>query len=68
MTYYKAIEEAREAATREGNKINYVVFEYLPKHWWSRSKYGYTPAFHFTQFITSAVVRLTITPNGTITQ
>ena len=68
MTYYKAIKAAREAATREGNKVTYVVFEYLPKHWWSRSKYGYTTCGRFAQFIPSAVIRLTVLSNGTIHQ
>ena len=71
MTYYKAIKAARKEATREGNQINYVVFEYLPKHWWNRSKYGYTTYGRFAHFITPlapAVIRLTILPNGAITQ
>ena len=68
MTYYEAIRTARELAVR--NEIGYTVFEYVPKHWWNRTHYGYMGQHRYSCDLPREphVVRLTITPNGTITQ
>ena len=68
MTYYKAIEAAREAAKK--CKDNYVVFRYPSEHWYKRWEYDYDLALIYETLLSeSSVVKLlTITPDSTIAQ
>ncbi len=68
MTYYEAIKTSRELAVK--GKIWYVVFEYVRKHWWNRTRYGYMGRNHYLYDspYEPHVIRLTITPTGAINQ
>ncbi|HDY88529.1 MAG TPA: hypothetical protein ENH82_10530 [bacterium] len=68
MTYYEAIRSARKLAVRD--KRGYVVLEYISKHWWNRTRYGVMWQHHYSHGAPYEphVIRLTIAPNGIITQ